>query len=134
MLQILDRLIILFIELCRETARISISILFMNPSVIKIEFPAADLDGTLASVYLLRHLLMLYGGIPLLMNIFHEIFLAEFIQLCHVFLHADSFEHLVLLCEELLLQLLSLLHLHELANFTFLDYQEFLRWQIMGLR
>ena len=133
MLQVLDGLIILFIEFCRETARISISILFMNPSVIKIEFPAADLDGTLASVYLLRHLLMLYGGIPLLMNIFHEILLAEFIQLCHVLLHADSFEHLVLLCEELLLQLLSLLHLHELANFTFLDYQEFLRWQIMGL-
>jgi hypothetical protein len=105
----------------------------MNPSVIKIEFSAADLDGTLASVCLLRHLLMLNGGIPLLMNIFHEIFLAEFIQFCHVLLHADGFEHLVLLCEEELLLLLSLLHLHELANFTFLDYQEFLRRQIMGL-
>lgn len=133
MLQVLDGLIILFIEFCGETAGISISVLFMNPGVIKIEFPATDLDGTLASVYLLRHLLMLYGGVPLLMNIFHKIFLAEFIQLCHVLLHADGFEHLVLLCEELLLLLFSLLHLHEFANFTFLDYQEFLRWQIMGL-
>ncbi len=94
----------------------------MNPSVIKIEFPATDLDGTLASIYLLRHLLMLYGGIPLLMDIFHEILLAEFIQLSHVLLHADGFEHLVLLCEELLFKLFSLFHLHELANFTFLDY------------
>lgn len=71
MLKVLDGLVILFIEFCRETARISISILFMNPGVIKIEFPAADLDGTLASVCLLRHLLVLYSGIPLLMNIFH---------------------------------------------------------------
>ena len=123
MLKVLDGFVILFIEFCRETARISISGLFMNPGVIKIEFPAADLDGTLASVCLLRHLLVLYGGIPLLMNIFHEILLAEFIQLCHVLLHSDGFEHLVLLCQELLLLLLSLLHLHELANFTFLDYQ-----------
>lgn len=103
MLEVLDGLVILFIEFCGESARISISFLFMNPGVIKIEFPAADLDRTLASVYLLRHLLMLYSGIPLLMNIFHEILLAEFIQLSHVLLHADGFEHLVLLCEKLLL-------------------------------
>ena len=99
MLKVLDGLIILFIEFCGETARISIRILFMDPSVIKIEFPAADFNCTLASVYLLGHLLMLYGGIPFLMNIFHEIFLAELIQLCHVILHPYGFEHLVLLTE-----------------------------------
>jgi hypothetical protein len=66
--------------------------------------------------------LLLYSGVPFLLEIFLYVFLAKFVEPSNVFLHLDSFEDFIVLLEHLFLLLLSLLHLHELADLGFLNY------------
>lgn len=96
-------------------------VVVMYARIFEVDFPAAySFDAPMALVSSILGHDLLYGGVPLLMHVSHHILLAELIQLVHVLLHLDCFEHLVLLGNELLLKLFFLFHFHELADFTLL--------------
>ena len=64
--------------------------------------------------------LLLYSGIPFLLEIFLQVLFAKLIKPSDILLHFDCFEDFVVLLKHLLLLLLSLLHFHELADLRFL--------------
>jgi hypothetical protein len=66
--------------------------------------------------------LLLNSGVPFLLEIFLDVFLAKFVEPRNILLHLDSFEDFIVLLKHLLLLLLPLFHFHELADLGFLNY------------
>jgi hypothetical protein len=85
-------------------------------ALFKVNFAATyfSVIGTIPFEILIW--LLLNSSIPFLLEILLDVLLAKFIQPRDVLLHLDCFEDFIVLLDQLLLLLLSLLHLHELAD------------------
>jgi hypothetical protein len=86
-------------------------------AVFKVNFSAAYFSMIAAIAFQIFVWLLLNSGIPFLLEILLDVFLAKFVQPRNVLLHLDSFEDFIVLLDQLLLLLLSFLHFHELSNF-----------------